>query len=194
MTIICIKDGVVAADTATWSGEMRVANRDKLVRSVDGAAGAVVGLTVDALRFGAWFKETNHPTVRKWPDAGATRMQKREHEESYAIWLETDGSIWHWGADDLDPHTIGETICAWGCGSDFALGLMMAGMSAEDAVRCCFLNVAHTGGSCTTMTVERLPDGEAVEQNVVLEPHDYGEDEQPAPHTSAWRERFGLVS
>ena len=146
MTIICIKNGVVAADTATWCGDVQVVYGSKLVTSLDGAIGAVTGVTADAFSFRRWFAETHCPAERRNPGASNRPLQKREREASHAVWLELDGSIWHWLADDFGPYSAGEHECAVGSCEDFAKGLMLGGMTAREAVVCCIERAAYAGG------------------------------------------------
>lgn len=152
MTIICIKDGVVAADGSRWEGRVRVVDdKRKIARSVDGAIGGAAGYSGDTTIFRRWFAVSEFPEQRNHNPKNGPIVFDKESGFS-ALWLERDGTVWAM-AFDGKPYELGSGPQAVGAAWEMALGAMYAGASAEQAVRICVERHDCAGGE---IFVERL--------------------------------------
>lgn len=155
MTIICIKDNVVAADGSSWDGHiMVVGDRRKIIRSEDGAIGAACGTAGSTLVFRRYFQFSNADRRRA---GGVLTFDKESGFE--AVWLEPDGQAWCVGFDGW-PYAVAQPAAS-GAAYELALGAMYAGASAEEAVRICIERHDGAGGE---VFVERLEARSAVTQ------------------------------
>jgi hypothetical protein len=211
MTIICIKDGVVAADGASWQGSVKAeTGKLKIVRSRDGALGAACGDACCTEFFRVWFALTEAREQRgfyrsKDDPLVIDKDDRDDRREFRSAWLEPDGDVIimeHNGR----PYLAGRGPLALGAAEGMAFGAMYAGASAEEAVRVCVERHADCGGE---VFVERLASAEPA---VVLVEGGNSEPSftlsQPASETAqwsdvdktkqqavndAWREKMGLA-
>lgn len=137
MTIVAYRAGIMAADTASWSGDMVSAYVRKIVRSPTGVLIGACGETADCRALLQWAEEGAH--LAKCPKKISAQALIVAGDQ--AVHMCDNGKIY-------DVH--GEFF-AIGSGEDFALGAMAAGASAEEAVRLCFGRVAHVGGDVDVM-------------------------------------------
>lgn len=142
MTIICYRDGVMAADSAVYLGNVRVGSFQKIARCDDGALAAAIGTTSICARFNVWFL-----TGRQRPFD-----PKDDDKDFSAIIVHPDGHVQRMDHQG-DEFSIEAPFFAIGFSQDFALGAMAAGSSAEDAVRLCLKWHDGCGGD---VQVERL--------------------------------------
>jgi hypothetical protein len=143
MTIICIKDGVVAADGSTWqaNGAILVSKMTrKLCRAQDGAVAGCAGGSMNTQRFRDWFvgsrsydRQQTPPVFNK--DAGLS-----------AVWLEPNGEMWRLDGAGQAYRLEGQDVAVVGAAGEMALGAMYAGASAEQAVRICVERSDAAGG------------------------------------------------
>ncbi len=168
MTIICVKDGVVAADGSSWQHGFMI-RRDcrKIVRSRDGAIGAACGLASATVAFRVWFEKTSMTSER------AIRSLSRFDKDSgfQALWLDSDGSAWMCDYDG-EPYGVGWEPQATGGPAMIALGAMYAGASAEEAVRICIARHDCAGGEVFVERLVSVAVGEEPEEEVEIEPAD----------------------
>lgn len=153
MTIICIKDGVVAADGSSWQGSILIRTDErKLCRSRDGAIGGSSGFAGDTLIFRRWFSATSTPVERQeaLPKDHPLILSKESQFEG--IWLDVDGEVWKIDYEGK-PLGLGRGPQACGAAWQFALGAMFSGLSADDAVHLCVRFHDAAGGQ---VFVERL--------------------------------------
>jgi hypothetical protein len=144
VTIVCVKDGVMAADGSVFDGSVLVeTSMAKIVRSNDGAVAAACGVSGLTRRFRRLFLWSNPGTrAEEWPAA--------DKESGFeAIWIELDGGVWRMGWDG-QPHAA-PAISAAGGAWELALGAMYAGASAEEAVKICINRHAHAAGEVQVM-------------------------------------------
>jgi hypothetical protein len=150
VTIICVKDGVMAADGSAFDGSVIVeTSTAKIVRSADGAIGAACGVSGLARQFRDFFVTSNFDHRR----AGWSSADKESGFE--AVWIEPDGDVWRMGWDGR-PHAAPE-ISASGAPWELALGAMYAGASAEEAVRICIARHAHAAGEIQVVRLREEP-------------------------------------
>jgi hypothetical protein len=183
LTIICIKDGVVAADGSSYQGNLIVdRNRKKIVRSKDGAVGAGAGVSGDTRRFREWFVNSSKEERLSTGPISALTTDKDSGFE--AVWTELDGVIWNVHFDGK-PHEFGSAIATCGSPWQLARGAMLAGASAEEAVRIC---IEHHDSASGEVQIERLADTKELE-----DPVDEDEPVQPAMFSEEWRQSVGLA-
>lgn len=182
MTIICIKDGIVAADGAGFSGDVITSfSKQKLIRSPDGAIGGAAGPTCDVLIFRRWFSQS---TVEQRQAAGTVPLSDMESGLEM-LWLEPGGEIWT-AFYDGKPYPLEAKMAATGSLWQVAQGAMLAGATAEEAVLICIENGVSAAGQ---VCVERLmsadePPAETAQTSQPL---------KPAMFSEEWRQNAGLA-
>lgn len=129
MTIICVRDGWIAADSSVWLGEMTFGSKEKIKRLGDGSLIAVAGLTTDCARIEEW--AGGHLRQIEWGDF--VEPHGKGDDAPTALWLRHDG-LWRIGEDGR-PDLVAQEFDAEGSHCSFALGCMAMGASAEEAVR-----------------------------------------------------------
>jgi hypothetical protein len=132
MTIICYKDGVLASDSLATAGNFIFGEDDqKIFRHGDViAAASGVRLTID--RFHQWLD--TGPSFKSG-DVVPFKADAEDNEINALIvlpdrelfMLYTDGSLESYGRQHGKP-------LALGIGADFAIGAMLTGLSAPEAV------------------------------------------------------------
>ena len=162
MTIICIKDGVVAADSGSGSDGMRLSlTCNKLARSKDGAIGGAAGPAAYTMLFREWFSgSTKELRQLRGPSSTCNLPIIKEDGDTYfATWIEQDGSIFSLHSADLitfgnssDIETVGARICC-----AMAIGAMRAGASAEQAVAICIKYSDAAAGDVHSEKVDAMP-------------------------------------
>jgi len=132
MTIICVRDGVMAADSGCWSDDLAFGSVTKIVR-VNGDLVAGAGEAEVVEQFYAWIR------------GGQERPAPLDKETEFgALMLRADG-IWRIGRSFVfyrDP----SPFAAEGMHRQFAMGVMATGRSAEEAVRLCIEHGAWARG------------------------------------------------
>lgn len=202
MTIICIKDGVVAADRGSFMGNILITDtKTKIYRSQDGALGAGTGLASNAFVFDKWFESTSHPSMRRTGEfmLGCPSIGTKD-DPFCAVWLEPDGAIWQWHSEDRICYPLEENFTAQGHNvpADISRGAMMAGASAEEAVRICVKCCVYAAGEPQVERLETSP-VEAIAEEPAAESAEvsgdfHASDDLPAPSDgSAWRERLNRM-
>jgi len=192
MTIICVKDGVVAADGSSWLADVLLQiDARKIVRSIDGALGGSAGNTSETAIFRRWFATTSSLDERSALRPKDDPLVLNDKSGFAAIWLEPDGEVWQMDYDGR-PYSIGREAQALGVAWRFALGAMCAGLSAEQAVRLCIERHGGVGGE---VFVERLA---PIEESAAGEAVAWDQTERDARAAAQkaneeWRERMGLA-
>ena len=197
MTIICVKDGVIAADGACWYGGVKAElSKLKIVRSHDGALGGSVGDASYTEFFRVWFAGTSAREERGHyrPKDDPLVIGKDEKCEFRAMWIEPDGDVIVMEQDGR-PYLVGRELHAIGAAQEMAMGAMYAGASAEQAVRICVERSDAAGGE---VFVERLASVESVEEAPPGEAVAWDQTERDARAAAQkaneeWRERMGLA-
>ena len=143
MTIIAYKDGIMAADTQTFSGDIRGAQTVKIVA----AGGRLYGASGDAGPSQAW-------RLAMLEGRDTTDLLPDKDKRNFTILEAGPDGVWQtdWSGRSREPDAA-----AIGAGWEIALGAMHAGASAEDAVRICIAACVWCGGD---VTVLRLPEAE----------------------------------
>lgn len=174
MTIICIKDGVIATDTGAFCGCVLVeTTAEKIVHAGDGAVGAATGDTGATHAFRSWF--LNSIGCRRMSGAYPLTFEKDSGFE--CVWLEPDGEIWRMDFSGR-PFRVFADLAAIGAPYEMAFGAMFAGASAAEAVSICIERHAFAAGAVVTARCE--PPAEASV-------------EEPLYPEASWREKLGLT-
>lgn len=143
MTVIACRGGVMAADTSSWHGDIRSGSARKIWRLGDGslfAAGGwkpVIGLALE------------------WLDAGAQatdRQADAAEGDLDGLILRPDGRIWCLTHRFMLYRSDRDYDVA-GAHHEFLHGAMLAGASAEEAVR---LAIRHCARAAGEVQVEQL--------------------------------------
>lgn len=141
MTTICYRDGVLAADSMVQSGSANIGNCKKIFH-VGHALVAGSGDYQDLLAFVAWLKSNDQENKPKLDDGfDAILVNQRGEVFGYNHSLVAFEIEYHGG------------YFALGSGSEFALGAMAAGASAEAA---CAIACRYDINSAGPVVVERV--------------------------------------
>ena len=123
MTVICIKDGIIATDSGCFGNGTYVGAVNKIVAINDSVGGGFAsGSGKSAKVCAALNALAEHGLNTKIGDDEGISL----------IWLMGDGSVW--AVEKEAIFRIDAKFHAEGSGRDIALGAMAAGASAEEAV------------------------------------------------------------
>jgi len=139
MTVIVCRDGVMAADTAVWMGDILAGHTRKITRLSDGRLFAAAG--VRSQIEGCLF----------WLNDGGNAPEAVGECEFGALVLAPDG-IWRIGHRFELYRNVGD-FAVEGAHDEFLMGALAAGASAEKAVRLAIIYGRRAGGDVQT---ERL--------------------------------------
>lgn len=141
MTTIVYRDGVIAADTATFihDGNLRAPFRaSKLFRLSDGSVIGGAGLCRDIVRFGKWLETRS----------GERPTMGNDYTIIQAL---PDGCVViHDGSDERE---ITGPFCAAGSGAMAAYGALFMGATAREAVEIAMKLDPWTGGEVEVVSV-----------------------------------------
>lgn len=142
MTAIAYRDGVMAADTAEWRGDVIAGHLQKIVRFSDGTLFAAEG---DSEYVEGYIK---------WRMSGGDEPPRADDaDDFFGIAVDCAGVV-SWVPRSYKMIRAGEApYYAGGAAADFLYGAMAAGASAEEAVR---LAIEHCAFAAGTVQVERL--------------------------------------
>jgi hypothetical protein len=129
MSVVAYKDGVMAGDSRGWAGRYKASpgRKRKIHRLKDGSLLGVSSSQVGmADKFAAWMKAGGDPDAWKGgrPDTLSALLVRPNGD----LFVAEDGIDW------TGPMK-GTRMYAIGSGSDFALGAMVAGKTAKEAVK-----------------------------------------------------------
>lgn len=121
MTAIAVKNGVMAADTGTWQGSVIV---DRSVRKI--------ARLKDGRLFAASGEVAAAAACRAWLDGETDKPEPEAQGEFGGLILACDG-VWRVDYKYRIARTCDTAVA--GAHSEFLLGALYAGASAEEAVR-----------------------------------------------------------
>lgn len=122
MTTIATDGRMVAADSRSTCGNLVVQRAAvKLRRLADGRVLGTAGTAAQGIEFGDWL------------DAGADPAERPDFDDLEAIVLDYDCHVWACG--NSGKLTLRDAPHAIGTGGDVALGAMLAGRDAFEAVK-----------------------------------------------------------
>lgn len=145
MTAIAYRDGIMAADSVSWTAlnsSIKVPSRPKIIRPL---AGGVLGCMGEASEI----EHIRHSMLRGPPIEPA--IFDKEYDTA-ALWAREDGTLAMLRCNGR-WFEIASPFYAAGASDTFIWGALHAGASAELAVR---LAVEHTDGAGGEVQVERL--------------------------------------
>lgn len=142
MTAIAFREGVMAADTVGWYGDVAFWRKNKINRLPDGSLFAAMG---DSAYIDAYLE---------WSANGGDKPGSPEKDEDfYAIVVDPGGRVFFVGKDYVRRGAGDAPFYAIGAHNEFLTGAMAAGASAADAVGLCIEYCAHAAGE---VQVERI--------------------------------------
>lgn len=191
MTIICYKDGVLAADSGQFVNGVNIGYVDKIVER-DGALAAASGESCHCRVFEDWFLAGRVEPL----DALLTL---RENDEFAALIVERDRSL-KLVSRSGRVQSFSAPFVAIGFCYEMALGAMMAGAGAVRAVFLCIGRSNYVAGPVLHRSVPEIqaaPDPEDAELSGLVEPVDltteYFSADMPGV-AAGWRDRMGLTN
>lgn len=122
MTVICFKDGVMAADKQSTYDSL-AHTTTKIRRFGDGSIGGCAGATTICRALLEWYSNGADP--KEYPD---------KESECYMLVVKPGGEILFYDKSSV-PAVFEDEFIAIGSGRDFAVAAMDMGGSAEDGVR-----------------------------------------------------------
>ena len=149
MTVIAYKDGILAADTASWHGNLKTGTAHKiyLINSsdprLDGAVAAFAGWSPQVQRAIGWLS------------AGCQEgeMEPADQGDLQGI-VVTRERVLYSLPHNFQLHQLDrQDMAAIGAHPEFLWGAMLAGASAEEAVRLAIQHCASAGGEVQVATV-----------------------------------------
>jgi ATP-dependent protease HslVU (ClpYQ) peptidase subunit len=145
MTIICYRDGVMAADSlACTDSGIRTGQIKKIVRNAAGALAGMAGSAGDCASFAEWF-DGNAVCRDPW--------ESKDKDSGFcAIVVYRDGRVQMVEAHGR-AYTVEAPFYARGCAGPVAMGAMAAGASAAAAAEICIRLNLYCGGP---VQIERL--------------------------------------
>lgn len=144
MTVIAVKDGIIAADTQSWHGNLKISCASKLRRMEIGICGfagwrPVIEQAIVWLEHGGPWRAGNVRPAIIVDDAN----------DLTGIILRHDG-IWNL-TSKFDVYRTENVIDCCGAHQEFLYGAMLAGASAEEAVRLAIRHCEVAGGEVEVM-------------------------------------------
>lgn len=150
MTVICYRDGIMAADSATWVGDFIVHDdAQKIIRTPAGQLVACAGPLPTIQAFYAWAMD-GFKTAKK-PD---------KCDNFGAVIVNADGVIQRCGEDMQRYEIMGDWVSE-GAHSSFMDALLIAGHDAIEVVELAIRHCAYAGGRCVSMRLHEVAETEA---------------------------------
>jgi hypothetical protein len=202
VTIICFRDGIMAADGQRQAGSVIVGTRTRKIERL--ADGSLMGCAGDAVVIQ---RVVNHFRTPGKPGKFYSGMWLQdlswegvEVSDFTALVARIDGTVWKiYNKGEVYLCGSEESFHATGEPYEMARGMMLAGASAEQAVELCCANHAHCGGTVQIERLEAQPDifddgtgvsaaDAAIADSLEAEREAFAEREK----SWAWAERMGI--
>jgi ATP-dependent protease HslVU (ClpYQ) peptidase subunit len=148
MSTVAYRNGIMAADSAGWSGDTYMGTHAKMRQVGTRLVGCVGGLASIEL-FMEYMKKRTAAALQKLKelehktDQDSNQTTTTSDLDLAAICVDSDGSVSIWD-NSLVPITVEADYYATGSGEEYALGAMAMGAAAEQAVRAAAHHDAHT--------------------------------------------------
>lgn len=149
MTIICYRDGMLAADRMCSSTVDLIQGYHKKICEKDGSAWASGGAVQDCVAFDQWVRAGRQ-------DGNKPSLSDDKDTSLVAILIEQDGTVKHYNYN-LVPFTMEAPYFAIGGGDMVAIGAMFMGATAEEAVRAACAHVLGCGGGIDVLRLSQSP-------------------------------------
>ena len=133
MTVIVYRDGVLAADTAAWQGDLKIGDDKKAFKLADGTLYACAGSLSEIMQF------------RQWMDAGQPNPKPAIKEAFGAIIVNSAGQTFRVIGDSI-PYLLDRPWLTEGSHDEFLNGLLVMGADAETAVTLAIRHCGFAGG------------------------------------------------
>lgn len=143
MTIICVKDNIIAADTAEWIRDVIVDYRNKIYFNSDKSivgSGCGPASTIEFLKQS--IELDNFYLTHRIEDDHFTGIVWRRENNSWTAYYSKRETL------DITQTPM---LYAIGAGQELALGAMWAGASAEQAVQLCIDRHCLCGGTVCSL-------------------------------------------
>lgn len=147
MTIIAVKHGTMAADSASFTGSRREQSmRPKLYQRADGAIVGCAGAATSCHDMIDWFMGGEHEVSKP--------VLPQVEGELEALVLRPDGRVYRC-SEDLryyevgNLYAVGETTA-----SAMTMGAMHAGATAREAVQIAINNTIYVGGEVQALSIK----------------------------------------
>lgn len=144
MTIIAYKDGIMASNSAGWSGELITNHHAKKIYTAPD--GTLVGCVGEVPQIN---------TFVEWVLAGMKGKPPRSKAVD-AIMVKPDGEVWKYTGQGQSLYRYRARYYVIGCGWEFALGAMAHGASAPEAVKLAIKFSSFLGGAVQTLRLHPL--------------------------------------
>lgn len=144
MTVIVIRDGIMATDSGVWQGDLCVGEKQKIFRLPNGSLFAACGRSPATEVCLDWLKrgeDQPHPPLEKEGDFGA-------------LWLREDG-IFRISHDWMVYANTSKDFAADGAHGEFVLGALAHGASAAEAVELAIKYGDHAVGPVQTAVLAK---------------------------------------
>lgn len=152
MTVVAYRDGVLAADTAAWQGDVIVEHPNK-VKTNARYSWACCGAASQIAKFDRWAND--------YFCMDSLHRPTKDDDDFGAIIVHRDRRVWRCSNSFvLYEVTAHADFFVEGSSCQFMTGAMLAGASALGAVKAAIKYCAWAGGKCTavnTDTGEYLP-------------------------------------
>lgn len=128
MTTAVYRDGILAMDSRAYAGDKHpIGTKNKIKRLADGSLLAVSSrLTGQPESFARWCESKKQP-----------HLAELEGDKTYgvqALLIRTDGSVYYWNDGSCFSGPLEAPYFAIGSGEEYAMGALMMGATAEEAV------------------------------------------------------------
>lgn len=190
MTAIVYRDGILAADTGVWAGDVLIGvYAQKIVRLADGSLIASAGSVDDITWFIEWAQEG-------FPVEG----RPTDFDAFGALHVQVDGSVRKFGKKCRPYPAANQPWFIEGGYEDFLHGACANGATAAEAVYLAIQHCPYVGGSVQIMELAQPaeePDLEDVIEGDGLDTIEGASAFVPgfadtADHHETWRQRMGL--
>ncbi len=169
MTTIAFRAGIIAADSLGWTDDIACGTIEKIGRFADGAVWGICGVYY------------HMDPISRWVACPLGDPPETDEHTTFIVVL-TNGVVMFWEKKGwLKPKA---PFYAWGSGSHLALGAMMMGATAAQAVQVAADLDAFTGGEIKSLTLGEEP--------TPIDPLDAFPIIEPATHAPTMRNRLGL--
>ncbi len=138
MTTIAYRDGYVAADSASWKGDVLMGYVNKIHEVSEGVVFVGCGVLHE---------------VRSMVESYESRTPFPELKDATVVQFNPNKRIMEYGSEGYAFLCDHKTYMAWGSGSQLALGAMAAGATAEEAVKAAVKHDAFTAGKVKVVKV-----------------------------------------
>lgn len=146
MTVICYRDGVMAADSAGWIGDIKSTFQEQKVRRCGPSSGGGLAAASGPVSHIELFHE--------WLARGAPQTDKPFEgvEEGCfgALHVPPSGTIVHYD-HALRPYQTSMPFAVEGSHDEFMLALMLSGHSATSAVELAIKHCRYAGGQVQSL-------------------------------------------